>query len=110
MVACNISWNTLFTYTDQDMNYPGGIDTDREGNIYLCGYDSHNVQQISADDNLINTLIKKKEDKMQPRKLRFCRDLDRFIVEYYNCDIIEVYDMVCEEHGYLWKIIHCRIL
>ncbi|KAK3608727.1 hypothetical protein CHS0354_007391 [Potamilus streckersoni] len=93
MVAYNTSWNALFTYTNQDMNYAGGIDTDREGNIYLCGYNSYNVQQISADGNLIKTLITKREDKIKPRTLRFCRDLDRFIVAYYNCDIIEVYDM-----------------
>ncbi|KAK3579791.1 hypothetical protein CHS0354_022100 [Potamilus streckersoni] len=31
LVAYNTSWNVMFTYTDQDMNSPRGIDTDKKG-------------------------------------------------------------------------------
>ncbi|KAL3889733.1 hypothetical protein ACJMK2_002062 [Sinanodonta woodiana] len=95
MVAYNRLWNTLFTYTDQNMALPDGIETDREGNVYLCGYDSYNVQQISADGRLIRTLITKKKDKLKPRTLRFYRDRDRFIVSYCNSNCVEVYD-ICD--------------
>ncbi|KAK3608721.1 hypothetical protein CHS0354_007385, partial [Potamilus streckersoni] len=93
LVAYNRLWNKRFTYTNQNMKLPDGIDTDREGNIYLCGYDSYNVQQISADGEFIKTLIIKEDDKLKPRTLRFYRDLERFVVTYCNCNIIEVYDM-----------------
>ncbi|KAL3887930.1 hypothetical protein ACJMK2_000315 [Sinanodonta woodiana] len=93
MVAYNTSWTVLFTYTDQDMNGPRGIDTDREGNIFLCGYSSFNVQQISRDGKLINTLITKKEENKIPLTIKFYRDMDRFFVTYLNCDVVEMYDM-----------------
>ncbi|KAK3579793.1 hypothetical protein CHS0354_022102 [Potamilus streckersoni] len=93
MVAYNTSWDIVFTYTDQDMNSPRGIDTDREGNIYLCGYSSFNVQQISADGKMIKALITKKEDKKRPLAIKFYRNIDRFIVTYHNSDVVEVYDM-----------------
>ncbi|KAL3887886.1 hypothetical protein ACJMK2_000275 [Sinanodonta woodiana] len=93
LVAYNTSWNVLFTYTDQDMNGPEGIDTDREGNIVLCGYSSYNVQQISTDGKLIKVLITKKEDMKVPVTIQFYRDMDRFFVTYRDCDVVEVYDM-----------------
>ncbi|KAL3887934.1 hypothetical protein ACJMK2_000319 [Sinanodonta woodiana] len=92
MVAYNTSWNVLFIYTDQDMKVPLGIDTDREGNIFLCGYGSFNVQQISTDGKLIKVLITKKEEMKEPLTIQFYRDMDRFCVTYCNGDV-EVYDM-----------------
>ncbi|KAL3887937.1 hypothetical protein ACJMK2_000322 [Sinanodonta woodiana] len=93
MVAYNTSWNVLFTYTDQDMNGPHGIDTDREGNIVLCGYSSCNVQHISTDGKLIKTLITKKAERKVPLTIKFYRDMDRFFVTYLKCDNVKVYDM-----------------
>ncbi|KAL3887912.1 hypothetical protein ACJMK2_000297 [Sinanodonta woodiana] len=40
LVAYNSSWDALFTYTDPEMQGPAGVDTDKDGNIYLCGYNS----------------------------------------------------------------------
>ncbi|KAL3887938.1 hypothetical protein ACJMK2_000323 [Sinanodonta woodiana] len=93
LAAYNTSWNVLLTYTDQDMNGPHGIDTDREGNIVLCGYSSFNVQHISRDGKLIKTLITKKEEKKVPVAIQFYRDMDRFCVTYCDCDVVKVYDM-----------------
>ncbi|KAL3887932.1 hypothetical protein ACJMK2_000317 [Sinanodonta woodiana] len=93
MVAYNSSWNVLFTYTDQDMKVPYGIDTDREGNIYLCGSISCNVQHVSSDGKLIKLLVTKKEHMNEPLAIKFYNDMDRFFVTYSDCDVVEVYDM-----------------
>ncbi|KAL3887933.1 hypothetical protein ACJMK2_000318 [Sinanodonta woodiana] len=94
MFAYNTSWNVLFTYTDQGMNGPPfGIDTDREGNIFLCGFSLCNVQHISTDGKLIKVLITKKEENMLPLTTTFYRDMDRFCITYHDCDIFNVYDM-----------------
>ncbi|KAL3887931.1 hypothetical protein ACJMK2_000316 [Sinanodonta woodiana] len=92
MVAYNTSWNVLFTYTDQDMNGPRGIDTDRVGNTFLCGSSSFNVHQISTDGKLIKVLITKKEEMKEPLTIKFYGDMDRFFATYCNGDV-EMYDM-----------------
>ncbi|KAK3580248.1 hypothetical protein CHS0354_012776 [Potamilus streckersoni] len=93
LLAHDMTWNVLFTYMNQNLSGPAGIDTDREGNIYLCGFSSHCVQQISAEGKLIKTLISKKEETMYPLMIRFNRNNDSFIVTYDECDIVEVYDL-----------------
>ncbi|KAK3602093.1 hypothetical protein CHS0354_029516, partial [Potamilus streckersoni] len=89
LVAYNLSWDVLFTYTDQSMRGPGGVDTDCDGNIYVCSYFSNKVQQISADRKLIRTLL-----SGQPKSLRirFCRELSRFYLTHRDTNIVEVYD------------------
>ncbi|KAK3576522.1 hypothetical protein CHS0354_018015 [Potamilus streckersoni] len=90
MVAYDTSWNVLFTCTDQKLQYPFGLDTDRESNIYLCLYTSSEVVRLSDDGKLINTLITKDWQK-KPLAVRFYRGMCRFIVTYGSCDIVEVY-------------------
>ncbi|KAK3576526.1 hypothetical protein CHS0354_018020 [Potamilus streckersoni] len=94
MVAYDTSWNVLFTCTDEMLKYPFGLDTDRESKIYLCLCISSKVVQLSPDGKLIQTLITK-ERKKDPLAIRFYRDIDRFIVTYSYCNVVEVYDM-CE--------------
>ncbi|KAK3580244.1 hypothetical protein CHS0354_012771 [Potamilus streckersoni] len=88
ILAHNMTWNVLFTYNNHNLSGPAGIDTDREGNIYLCGFWSHCVQQISAEGKLIKTLISKKEETKYPLMIRFYRNKDSFIVTYGQCHIV----------------------
>ncbi|KAL3891958.1 hypothetical protein ACJMK2_004200 [Sinanodonta woodiana] len=97
LVAYNITWDALFTYTNQDLHNATGIDIDREGNIYLCGYNSHCVQQISAEGKINKTLLTKKEENKKPLSITFYTDTDKFILTYGNCDVVEVYELVCSQ-------------
>ncbi|KAK3586787.1 hypothetical protein CHS0354_016962 [Potamilus streckersoni] len=92
-IAYNMNWNVLFTISNQDLASATGIDTDREGNIYLCEYVSQCVQQISPEGKLIKTLISKTEESKSPLAISFYRDKDRFILTYGDCDVVEVYDL-----------------
>ncbi|KAL3892077.1 hypothetical protein ACJMK2_004314 [Sinanodonta woodiana] len=93
LVAYSMTWDVLFTYTNQNLTNSTGIDIDREGNIYLCGYNSQCVQQISAEGKIIKVLISKKEENKKPLDIIFYRDMDSFIVTYGKCDIAEVYEL-----------------
>ncbi|KAK3576101.1 hypothetical protein CHS0354_032225 [Potamilus streckersoni] len=91
LVAYNYAWNVVFTYRNPDIKALAGVDTDKEGNVYICGYRSHCVQQISANGRLIKTMASEKLVK-KPLSIRLYRDINRFILTYGNCDIVEIYD------------------
>ncbi|KAK3576099.1 hypothetical protein CHS0354_032223, partial [Potamilus streckersoni] len=55
IVAYNSSWEVLFVYTHEDIDGKGGLDTDKDGNVYICG--SRGIHQVSADGSFINKLI-----------------------------------------------------
>ncbi|KAL3847601.1 hypothetical protein ACJMK2_018504 [Sinanodonta woodiana] len=92
IAAYDASWNVLFTSTDQTLEYQFGFDTDRENNMYLCNYVSCKVVQLSADGKLIKTLITKDKQR-QPLAVRFYRNMDKFVLTFGSCDVVEVYDM-----------------
>ncbi|KAL3892081.1 hypothetical protein ACJMK2_004318 [Sinanodonta woodiana] len=93
LVAYNMNWNVLFTFANQNLASATGIDTDREGNIYLCDYVSQCVLQISQEGDLIKTLITKTGQSKNPLTIIFYRDKDKFILTYGDCDVAEVYDL-----------------
>ncbi|KAL3891951.1 hypothetical protein ACJMK2_004193 [Sinanodonta woodiana] len=95
--AYSMTWDVLFTYTNQDLTNSTGIDIDREGNIYLCSYTSHCVQQISAEGKFIRTLISNKEENKNPLSITFYTATDRFILSYGWCDVVEVYELQCSQ-------------
>ncbi|OWF53694.1 tripartite motif-containing protein 2-like [Mizuhopecten yessoensis] len=43
-----------------------GIDVDMEGNIYVCGFDSHNVVQISMDGTHVRELLTSSDGMVKP--------------------------------------------
>ncbi|KAL3892083.1 hypothetical protein ACJMK2_004320 [Sinanodonta woodiana] len=95
LVGYSMNWDVLFTYTNPDLKNANGIAIDREGNIYLCGYNSHCVQQISAEGKIIKTLLPKKEENKKPLSITFFTDTDKFILTYGKCDVVEVYELQC---------------
>ncbi|XP_021377874.1 uncharacterized protein LOC110465978 [Mizuhopecten yessoensis] len=46
-----------------------GIDVDREGNIYVCGYSSHNVVQMSGDGAHVRELLTSMDGTEYPRAI-----------------------------------------
>ncbi|KAL3887894.1 hypothetical protein ACJMK2_000282 [Sinanodonta woodiana] len=94
LVAYNYAWDVLFTYRNPDVKALAGVDTDIEGNVYICGYGSHCVQQISAKGRLIKSMTPDKLEK-KPLSIRLYRDINRFILTYGNCNVVETYN-ICD--------------
>ncbi|XP_021377859.1 uncharacterized protein LOC110465967 [Mizuhopecten yessoensis] len=59
-----------------------GIDVDREGNIYVCGYSSHNVVQMSGDGTHVRELLTSSDEMEHPWAIAV-RD-DTFVVTSCN--------------------------
>ena len=45
-----------FTYCSPTLSSPRGIDVDMEGNIYIVGYESNNIHQITSEGKHIRTI------------------------------------------------------
>ncbi|KAL3887748.1 hypothetical protein ACJMK2_000141 [Sinanodonta woodiana] len=90
LVSYSLDWDVIFTYTDHDMRGPCGVDTDREGNIYLCGYQSNNLQQITHDGKLIKTILTGKQKFLRHR---CSRNRDKLFLTYMNSAVVEVYHL-----------------
>ncbi|XP_069142158.1 uncharacterized protein [Argopecten irradians] len=51
-----------------------GIDVDREGNVYVCGFNSHNVIQMSGDGTNVRELLTSSYGIERPRAISVCED------------------------------------
>ncbi|XP_069142196.1 tripartite motif-containing protein 2-like [Argopecten irradians] len=51
-----------------------GIDVDREGNVYVCGFNSHNVIQMSGDGTNVRELLTSSDGIKWPRAISVCKD------------------------------------
>lgn len=52
----------VFTYQHEDLKCPYGITCDNEGLIYVAGFCSHNVHQISPTGELIKLIVSKENE------------------------------------------------
>ncbi|KAL3887898.1 hypothetical protein ACJMK2_000286 [Sinanodonta woodiana] len=92
IVAYDSSWKTLFVYTHQDIVGQGGLDTDKDGNIYVCGSRSRGIQQVSADGTFLKKVVPLDKQGKIPLRIRFCKN-SRLFMTYSHCNVIDVYDM-----------------
>ncbi|XP_071144259.1 tripartite motif-containing protein 2-like [Mytilus edulis] len=71
---------TRFTYTSSRLSDPRGIGIDFEGNIYIVGYGSKNIHQISNDGELIRVIPSDTVGVQSPWTICFARNDNTFLV------------------------------
>ncbi|CAC5407020.1 unnamed protein product [Mytilus coruscus] len=71
---------TKFTYTNVNLKGPRGIGIDCEGNIYIAGYSSKNIHQITNDGKLIRVIPIKTFGIKSPWTIRFTLESNKFVV------------------------------
>ena len=60
----------LTVYRNSDLDSPRGIATDSDGNIFVCGQNSHNVIQLSPEgDKVSDVLVRDKARLYRPQAL-----------------------------------------
>ncbi|VDI25500.1 Hypothetical predicted protein [Mytilus galloprovincialis] len=69
-----------FTYTNQHLSSPRGIGIDFDGNIYIAGYCSKNIHQISNDGKLIRIIPIETFGLQYPWTIRFDPNSNKFVV------------------------------
>jgi hypothetical protein len=60
-----------FTYSSLMLKHPRGIDVDVEGNVYIVGYGSNNIHQITSEGKHIRTISTTEFGISSPWVLRF---------------------------------------
>ncbi|KAJ8311015.1 hypothetical protein KUTeg_011460 [Tegillarca granosa] len=66
-------------FTHPELEYPRGVTSDREGNVYIAGCLSGNVLQLSLEGYLLRVLL---QDLDTPCGIQFDVDTDRFFISY----------------------------
>ena len=86
--------SSVFTFNSPDVKGIYGIDTDRQGNVYVVGRDSNNILRLSPDGQNSDIIMKKEDCISQPITLCFSRDFKKLFVSneggkrvvVYNCE------------------------
>ncbi|VDI53599.1 Hypothetical predicted protein [Mytilus galloprovincialis] len=70
-----------FTYTcSSQLIDPRGIDVDYEGNIYICGYSSKNIHQLTKEGKLVRIIPVSTFGISRPWIIRFDKNSNRFLL------------------------------
>ncbi|XP_076076435.1 E3 ubiquitin-protein ligase TRIM45-like [Mytilus galloprovincialis] len=71
---------TKFTYTNEQLSSPRGIGIDFDGNIYIAGYSSQNIHQITNDGKLIRIIPVATFELNSAWTIRFAPNSNKFVV------------------------------
>ncbi|XP_071146788.1 E3 ubiquitin-protein ligase Trim36-like [Mytilus edulis] len=72
--------NKTMVYNNKTLALPRGISKDCDENIYICGYNSKNIHQLSKDGKLIRTFDAKAIGLEEPWIIRFKNNSKMFFV------------------------------
>jgi hypothetical protein len=86
--------SNVFTFSSPDLKGAYGIDTDRQGNLYVVGRNSNNILRVSPDGQNSDIIMKKNDGISQPFTLCFSKDFKKLFVSnelgkrvvVYNCE------------------------
>ena len=73
-----------FAYSSPTLIHPRGIDVDIEGNIYIVGYNSSNIHQITSDGKHVRTISTTGLGISKPWILRFKPNSAVFLLTSYD--------------------------
>jgi sugar lactone lactonase YvrE len=84
----------VLTFSSPEFKVVYGIDTDRQGNVYVVGQDSNNILRLSTDGQNSDIIMKKEDGISQPITLCFSGDFKKLFVSneggkrvvVYNCE------------------------
>ena len=82
--------NVTSVYKESSLRNARGIDIDTEGNLYVCGYMSNNVHQITMHGIDFRCLLNK-EQVWDPWSVKFNENNGTFLLTSDSSDFIKVY-------------------
>jgi hypothetical protein len=81
VTCCDLHGTTQWELKDTSvLQYPYSISIDKDGNVYVVGYDSNNVVVISPDGQRHRQLLSSKDGLKKPRVLEYDRSTNRLLV------------------------------
>jgi hypothetical protein len=82
-------------YNDDQLQGPYQLTVDRSGAVFVCGYWSNNIHQLSPDLTKVKILLDKEQEINGPAGVAYCKNKNRLYVSQY-ADNIKVYDLSLE--------------
>ncbi|CAC5359091.1 unnamed protein product [Mytilus coruscus] len=79
-VSCSADGTKQFTYTNQLLDRPRGIDADFHGNLYVCSLSTNSIHQLSPSGELIRTISCDDLETVDPWVIRFKQNSNTFLV------------------------------
>jgi hypothetical protein len=86
--------SNVFTFSSPDLKEIYGIDTDRQGNVYVVGWGSNNILRLSPDGQNSDIIMKKEDGISRPLTLCFSGDFKKLFVSNERGNLVVVYN--CE--------------
>ena len=80
LLAITMKGTVAFRYRHESLEFPTGVAIDNQGNLYVCGKDSNNVQQVTKTGQFLRVLLNKKDNLNSPRGISFQPDGDKILV------------------------------
>jgi DNA-binding beta-propeller fold protein YncE len=81
VTCCDLHGTTQWEFKDTRVQqYPYSISIDKDGNVYVVGYDSNNVVVISPDGQRHRQLLFSKDGLKKPRLLEYDRSTNSWLV------------------------------
>ncbi|KAL4230074.1 hypothetical protein ACF0H5_010459 [Mactra antiquata] len=85
--------NYLSTYNDRDLNGAVNVCVDGKGNLFVVGYNSHNVVQFSEDGKEIGVVLNQQDGLKNPRTVCFDKKLNRLFVTMFKSNVVKMYEL-----------------
>ncbi|KAK3611274.1 hypothetical protein CHS0354_004923 [Potamilus streckersoni] len=76
--CCNMEGKKLYTYSPDNLKCPLGVAVDGDDNIYIVGYHSHNIHQLSPEGCVLQVITT--GVPQYPRAISFDNTGDAFII------------------------------
>ncbi|XP_052087917.1 E3 ubiquitin-protein ligase TRIM71-like [Mytilus californianus] len=87
----HVSGKFAFSYYNAELVNLTGITIDNDGNIYVAGFHSNNVHQLTPDGTLTRIILSGMDGIYQPLKLHFSKDFSKLLVANNNGSSVAVY-------------------
>jgi sugar lactone lactonase YvrE len=82
-------------YNDDQLKRPFQLTVDRSGAVFVCGYWSNNIHQLSPGLTKVKILLDREQRINGPVGVTYCQNKNRLYVSQYAVNI-KVYDLSLE--------------
>ncbi|CAG2240774.1 EXOC3 [Mytilus edulis] len=93
LTCITYNFEEVFTYKHEQLRGIAGIATDTEGNIYVAGFNSNNVHQLSPSGQLNKIILTEAHDIINPLGISFKKDADILIVLNDSGSRVSMYEI-----------------
>lgn len=80
LMCMTYDFQPVFEYSHENLKGVSGITTDTEGNIYVAGFNSNNIHQLTPEGKLNRIILSDANEISSPRGIAYKKDIDILVV------------------------------